>query len=88
MVRRRATASGRVQGVFFRDTCRRVALANGVAGWVRNRADGSVEAALEGDATAVEEVLAWMRAGPAGAAVASLDVRVEEPSGERGFTVR
>ena len=80
--------SGRVQGVFFRDTCRRVALANGVAGWVRNCADGSVEAALEGDAAAVEEVLAWMRAGPAGAVVAAVDVRDEEPSGERGFTVR
>ena len=80
--------SGRVQGVFFRDTCRRVALANGVAGWVRNRPDGSVEAALEGDAAAVEEVLAWMRTGPAGAVVAAVEVRDEEPSGERGFAVR
>ena len=80
--------SGRVQGVFFRDSCRQVALANGVTGWVRNRADGTVEAALEGDAAAVEEVLAWMRTGPAGAVVAAVEVRDEEPSGERGFAVR
>ena len=88
MIRSHVTVSGRVQGVFFRDTCRREALARGVAGWVRNRADGGVEAVLEGEEQAVEEMLAWMRSGPPHAVVADVAARPEEPTGERGFTVR
>ena len=88
MVRRRVTVTGRVQGVFFRDSCRRQARANGVVGWVRNRADGAVEAALEGEPEAVDAVIAWMRSGPRGASVEAVDVQAEEPTGEDGFTVR
>ncbi len=53
-----------VQGVFFRDSCRKMAAAAGVTGWVRNRADGRVEAWLEGDRAAVERMVAWCRQGP------------------------
>ncbi|MFP5370805.1 MAG: acylphosphatase [Actinomycetes bacterium] len=88
MIRRRVIVSGDVQGVFFRDTCRREALARGVAGWVRNRSDGSVEAVLEGDQQAVEAVAAWMRDGPPHASVTDVQVSEEQPAGERGFTVR
>ena len=48
MIRRRVVVSGQVQGVFFRDTCQRYAQAYGVTGWVRNCADGTVEAVFEG----------------------------------------
>ncbi len=88
MKRVRAIARGRVQGVFFRDSVRRLAGRLGVAGWVANRADGSVEAVFEGDAEAVEELVAYCRVGPAGARVEGVDVAVEEPRGEREFTVR
>ena len=88
MIRRRVTVSGRVQGVFFRESCRREAQAAGVAGWVRNRSDGTVEAVLEGDPAAVERVLAWMRRGPSHARVSDVGAVPEEPGGERGFTIR
>jgi acylphosphatase len=64
--------SGRVQGVGYRDGMRSAALAHGVAGWVRNCRDGSVEAVLQGDAAAVEAVLGWARRGPPAARVAEL----------------
>jgi len=86
--RLRVIARGRVQGVFFRDSVRRLAARLGVAGWVHNRADGSIEAVFEGDAGAVEELVAFCREGPPGARVEAVDVAVEEPQGERGFTVR
>ena len=63
--RRRVVVRGRVQGVFFRDSMRERARAHGVAGWVRNRPDGSVEAVLEGPAEAVERVLRFARDGSA-----------------------
>lgn len=88
MVRRRVTVSGRVQGVFFRDSCRQEALARGLAGWVRNRDDGAVEAVLEGDAAAVDAVVDWMRSGPRHAWVKGVDVQAEEPAGEQGFHIR
>ena len=88
MKRLRVIVRGRVQGVFFRDSARRLAARLGVAGWVHNRADGSVEAVFEGDAGAVEELVAFCREGPPGARVEAVDVTVEEPQGERGFTVR
>ena len=88
MVRRRVVVSGRVQGVFYRDSCRRQALAAGLSGWVRNRADGTVEAVLEGDQDGVERVVAWMRSGPSSADVDDVSVVAEEPAGERGFSVR
>jgi acylphosphatase len=71
--------SGRVQGVFFRDTARRRAESAGVAGWVRNTPDGSVEAVFEGDPEAVEDLVEFCRRGPSRAEVASVDV-IEEPA--------
>ena len=80
--------SGRVQGVFFRAETSRLARSRALAGWVRNLPDGRVEAVLEGPRQAVESMLAWMRVGPRGAAVSSVDVSWEDPKGERGFRVR
>ena len=87
VVRRRVVAHGRVQGVFFRDSLRQRAQSRGVAGRVRNRPDGSVEATLEGEPEAVESVVAFMRAGPRGAEVERVDVAEEEPEGLTGFDV-
>jgi len=87
MIRRRVIVSGRVQGVFFRDTCRWEALAAGVRGWVRNRPDGTVEAVFEGDAGAVERMVRWAGEGPREAVVSGLTVAEEEPRGEDGFTI-
>jgi acylphosphatase len=63
-VRVHVVIEGRVQGVFFRASTRDEARARGLAGWVRNRADGRVEAVFEGDKTVVENMLAWCRKGP------------------------
>lgn len=79
---------GRVQGVFFRDTCRREAHAHGVAGWVANRADGTVEAVLEGDAAGVRAMIEWCHHGPSTALVERVDVADEPVAGEAGFSVR
>jgi acylphosphatase len=86
-VRKRVTVHGRVQGVFFRDTTRRQAESRGVAGWVRNNPDGSVEAAFEGDAAAVDEMVRFAHEGPRGAAVEHVDVVEEKPEGLTGFRV-
>jgi len=88
VIRRRVVVHGLVQGVFFRDTCRREAWAAGVSGWVRNRADGTVEAVFEGPADAVGMLVDWSREGPPYARVDKVDVYDEEPAGERAFTVR
>ena len=88
MIRRRVTVRGHVQGVFFRDSVRRVAQQRGVSGWVRNRADGAVEAVLEGEPTDVEAVVAFCGKGPRGARVERADTRDEEPEGLDGFQVR
>ena len=80
--------SGRVQGVFFRDTTRQRAEAAGVAGWVRNTPEGSVEAVFEGDEQAVEQLVEFCRRGPSRAEVAAVDVTEEEPEGLSGFEVR
>lgn len=87
MIRRRVVARGRVQGVFFRDSCRREARRRGVTGWVTNRADGSVEAVFEGDPSAVEAMVAWAGSGPSRAVVEDLAVTEEAPQGERSFRV-
>jgi acylphosphatase len=86
-VRRRVLASGRVQGVWFRESCREQAVAAGVAGSVRNRADGRVEIVLEGAASSVERVVAWCREGPRRARVDAVEVVDEPPVGESGFRV-
>ena len=88
MIRRRVLVHGLVQGVFFRDSTRRLAQRHGVAGWVANRPDGAVEAVFEGEADAVERLVAFSRAGPRGAQVQSVEVSEEEPEGLRGFAVR
>lgn len=87
-VRRRVLVAGRVQGVWFRESCRDQAQAAGVAGWVRNLADGQVEVVLEGSPGAVDEVLAWCRRGPRRARVDRVDVVDVAPVGEQGFRVR
>ena len=78
---------GYVQGVFFRETCRRRASESGVTGWVLNRSDGAVEAVFEGDSEAVEGLVRWCHTGPRSARVESVDVTAEEPSGAKGFAV-
>jgi acylphosphatase len=80
--------SGRVQGVFFRDTTRRRAEAAGVAGWVRNTREGEVEAVFEGEPQAVDELVEFCRRGPSRAEVSSVEVVEEEPEGLSGFDVR
>ena len=72
--------AGRVQGVGYRDALRSEALRRGLSGWVRNRRDGSVEAVLQGEAAAVDAVIAWARHGPPAASVER--VSVQEASGE------
>jgi acylphosphatase len=87
-IRRRVVVHGRVQGVFFRDTCRREATALGVAGWVTNRADGSVEAVFEGALDGVEAMVEWTRHGPPSAVVTQVDTHPERLEGIAGFQVR
>lgn len=87
-VRTRVVVRGHVQGVFFRDSCRRTARERGVAGWVTNRADGAVEAVFEGEPDAVRAMTSWCHGGPRGARVDSVDETVEEPEGLAGFEVR
>jgi acylphosphatase len=86
-VRRRVVVHGYVQGVFFRDSVRRLAQQRGVAGWIRNNRDGTVEGVFEGDAAAVERVVEFCRRGPRGAVVERADVTAEEPEGLDGFRV-
>ena len=85
MVRRRVFVSGIVQGVFFRQSCRRLAHQEGVAGWVRNLSDGRVEACFEGPPDAVDRLVAWCRHGPPQARVTSVEVLDEHPTGAAGF---
>ena len=88
MVRYRVVVGGRVQGVWFRESCRREAVARDVAGWVRNRMDGTVEAVFEGPEAAVAELVAWCRMGPPRADVTGVDVSEESAAGAVGFQVR
>jgi acylphosphatase len=88
VVRQRVVVSGRVQGVFFRESTRREAERRGVAGWVCNRADGAVEAVFEGEASGVEALVEFCSSGPRGASVENVDVRGEPPEGLSRFEVR
>jgi acylphosphatase len=87
-IRRRAVVHGRVQGVFFRDTARQRARGLGLSGWIRNRPDGTVEAVIEGEPQAVQEMLRELRVGPPRARVDRLDVTEEPPEGLSGFQIR
>jgi acylphosphatase len=88
MTRRRVVIHGFVQGVFFRDTVRRRALEAGVAGWVRNNPDGSVEAVFEGAPAAVERLVTLCHEGPRGARVDRVEAFDEEAEGLGGFVIR
>ena len=87
-VRRRIVVQGRVQGVWFRESARRKAEQLDVAGWVRNRPDGAVEAELEGATEDVEVLVSWFRRGPPDARVDRVEVEELAPIGERGFSTR
>ena len=88
MTRKRVIVHGRVQGVFFRDATQREALVAGIAGWVRNCRDGTVEAVFEGEDFDVARMIDWTRHGPRHAEVDSVHVTDEEPEGLSGFEVR
>jgi acylphosphatase len=86
-MRKRVVVHGHVQGVFFRDTIRRLAERHGVAGWARNNVDGSLEAVFEGDAEDVERLVSFAHEGPRGASVRRVDVVEEEMEGLSGFSI-
>ena len=78
---------GHVQGVFFRDTLRRMAQSRGVAGWARNNDDGSVEAVFEGDPEAVAAMVEFAGEGPRGATVERIEQSEEDAEGLEGFRI-
>lgn len=86
-VAKRVIVSGRVQGVFFRDSCRQEAKRLGVSGTARNLADGNVEVIAEGEQGAVDTLIKWCKEGPSYAAVDSVEVSDSEPTGASGFRV-
>ena len=88
IIRKRVVVSGVVQGVWFRGSTIEQAMRLPVAGWVRNRPDGSVEAAVEGPEPAVDALVTWMRTGPESAVVERVEVVEEEPEGLTGFSMR
>ena len=87
-VRRRVVISGRVQGVWFRESCRQQARAQGVAGSVRNLEDGTVEAIFEGPPESVDRLVEWCRTGPRHAVVRAVSTFDCKPIGEASFRVR
>ena len=87
-LRVRVIVRGRVQGVAFRAYTADQARRAGVAGWVRNRADGSVEAAFEGTRSAVDTLLAFVRLGPPAARVSGVQEFDEPLAGDARFEVR
>jgi acylphosphatase len=88
IARARVKVAGRVQGVFFRVEARDRARSLGLAGWVRNAHDGSVEASFEGPAERVHSMVEWCRRGPALAEVHDVSVDWEKPEGGRDFQIR
>jgi acylphosphatase len=88
MKRAHVAVHGAVQGVFFRVETRDRARSLDLGGWVRNAADGSVEAVFEGEAERVASIVDWCRRGPRGARVDDVDVTWAEPQGEDGFSIR
>jgi len=88
MVTQQIRVRGRVQGVGFRYSLRDEAQRLRLCGWVRNRADGSVEALLQGETADVEALIAWARRGPAGARVEDLSVEPVEAPALRDFEIR
>jgi acylphosphatase len=88
MERRHVVVHGLVQGVGFRYAVERAARWRGVAGWVRNRPDGTVEAVFEGEPEAVEALVRFCEAGPRGAVVERVEVETEDAEGLSGFRIR
>lgn len=88
LIARHVIIRGLVQGVFFRASCEQEARRAGVAGWVRNRTDGSVEAVFEGPAAAVRQLVDWCHDGPPRAKVEAVEVEAAEPTGATGFATR
>jgi acylphosphatase len=86
--RARVVIRGRVQGVFFRAEAAERARSLGLAGWVRNNRDGTVEAVFQGDRDRIESMVAWCRRGPAAASVEDVEVEWTEIRDERGFATR
>lgn len=84
----RVVVTGLVQGVFFRDSCHREAQSHNVVGWVRNNADGSVEAVFEGARGDVDAMVAWMRDGPSHARVSAVAVTPQQVADRQDFHVR
>jgi acylphosphatase len=87
-VRRRVMVHGHVHGVGFRVAVARAALSRGVAGWVRNRPDGTVEVVLEGELERLESVARFCEEGPRAAWVTQVETSVERPEGLRDFEIR
>ncbi len=87
-MRRRVVVQGRVQGVFFRDSLRRLAEREGVSGWARNTSEGTVEAVFEGEPDDVERLVSFAKIGPPDAIVEAVNVSQEEPEGLTGFSIR
>jgi len=88
LVRAHVLVVGRVQGVWFRDTTHDIALRLGVCGWIRNLADGRVEAVFEGQPTAVDEALHFVTLGPSRASVEDVQTVWEDPQDETEFRIR
>jgi acylphosphatase len=88
VIRRRLIVVGRVQGVGFRVSLLELTRTRGVAGWVQNNPDGTLEAVLEGPVDAVDALVAWCGEGPRGAVVDRIDLFEEEPEGLAWFEIR
>ncbi len=80
--------SGKVQGVFFRANTEKKARELGVNGWVRNLPDGRVEAVFEAEEPIVKELIEWCRTSQPYAKVSGVEIKWEEPEGEKGFRIR
>jgi acylphosphatase len=80
--RARVVVSGRVQGVFFRDSTREKAESLSLAGWVKNRSDGTVEAVFEGPSERVREMIEWCESGPSHAEVENVEANFETPEND------
>tara|TARA_B110001454_G_scaffold51739_1_gene50633 strand:- start:170 stop:448 length:279 start_codon:yes stop_codon:yes gene_type:complete len=78
----RIFVTGRVQGVFFRQTLKIMAKKNDILGWVKNLKDGRVESVIEGDAENVSIIVEWIHGGPANAIVEDVEIRNEKFVGE------
>jgi acylphosphatase len=88
IARARVSVQGMVQGVFFRAETKHTAESLGLAGWVRNVEDGTVEAVFEGSKSSVLSAIEWCRRGPPHARVSDMDFTWEEPVGEVGFQIK